>query len=128
MSKSSTAISLVLLTAASAGFIGYTAVTGPRTLAAAFPADFDDNPGADFNDPSASPTTNPSTQPSSEHSGSSHGYYGYHTNHFYSSGYSGSNSFSSSHGGESISSGGHVSGTSRGGFGSTGHAMGHAGS
>ncbi len=125
MSKATTAISLVLLTAASAGFIGYKAVTGPPDPD--FP-NFDDNSGADFDDAfSGSPTTNPSTQPYGSRSNSSHGYYTYHTNHFYSPGYS--NSFSSSHGDTSPgSSGSHISGTSRGGFGSTGHSMGHGGS
>ena len=133
MSKSSAAISLVLLTtAASAGFIGYKAITtasaGPDP---AFFADSDNDGGSDFGDePAGTPTTNPSTPPSGGHPNSYQPYYyDYHTNHYYySRGYSGSNSFSTSHGDPPPSSGAHVTGTSRGGFGSTGHAMSHAGS
>jgi hypothetical protein len=136
MSKSSTAISLVLLTTASAGFIGYKAVTSAPDPA--FVADVDNSGGSDFDDEApAKPTTQPSSPPLTPpfvgQPNSSPGYYAYHTTHVYSPGYFGSNSFARSQGAGSSSGEGsrgsssHESGTSRGGFGTTGHAMGHAG-
>ena len=128
MSKSSAAISLVLLTTTAAGgFIAYQAVKGPPGPDPAFFADMDTG-GSDFGDqPAGTPTTHPSTAPSGGHPNAFNSYYDYHTNRYYSFG-SGQGSFSSSHADPARSSGSHLTGTSRGGFGSTGHAMSHAGS
>ena len=128
MSKSSSAISLILLGAVSAGYVGYKAVAGPRGSGQAASSDSDYNAGTDFDDEAlAAGSTNPSSQPSG-HSGSSHSSYTHRYNYVTSSGNGNASSFSGSHGDESHGSGGHISGTSRGGFGSTGHAAGHAGS
>jgi hypothetical protein len=138
MGKSSAAISLVLLGSASAAFIGYKAVTGPHHAGGVQSTEFNDG-GSDFGpddgqdgnayDPAA-------TQPSGPGTGHSNTYHTYtHYTHSGTSGYVGTSGFVGSSGrissgspGGSSGSAAHSAGTSRGGFGSTGHAVGHASS
>lgn len=115
MQPSTKAISLVLIGTATA-LLGYEAVAPPRYAAN------DNDGGADFDNYYSS------TQPANGYGAS--GYY--HQGHYYHSGsssffgssYNSPYSTSGSGGGSSS----HIGGTSRGGFGSSGHAAGHGGS